>query len=149
MKAALPTLLLVLLSSMTSFAQSRPRKAKNFGSFTVVSDSFNREFRLWYQVRIVIKRDTFAIEDLFADNGSEFDIRPSPDRRYFVIDNLIKGYLEDDDGNRELHEKYKCVIVDVRRKAVVHEMQSDCGGNWDKAGRWTDNGSIVFDPSKN
>jgi hypothetical protein len=146
MKAALPILLIMLLFDMRSVAQARQRKTKSFGSFTVVSDSFNTELGLWYQMRIVVKRDTFIIEDLFPDNGSEFDIRPSADRRYFVIDNIIKGYFEED-GNREPYEKYKCVIVDVRLHRVVHEMQSDCDGAWSKANTWISGGTVVFAPS--
>jgi hypothetical protein len=136
----------VLLLCCSGFAQ-KAVKSKSFGSFTVVADSFNSGFGMWYKLRLVVNKKSFPIRDLAQENGSEFDIRPSPNKRYFVIDNIIKGY-EEMDGKKELHENYTCVIVDVQKRRVMHAMQSECSGEWNKANKWVVNDRVVFDPLK-
>lgn len=119
-------------------ASARSTKYKSFGCFAVFSDSLNTDFNLWYNIRIIAQKDTFLIKDLATDNGSEFFIKPSKNGKFFVLDNIIKGWVEIN-GKRELHENYKCVIVSVKTHKVVQELQSACGGKWNGRNIWIDN----------
>ena len=49
---------------------------------------------------MIIKNDTILIKDLSNENGSELSVRKSPDGKFFVLDNIIKGYVEDGSGNK-------------------------------------------------
>ena len=106
---------------------------------------YDKEMELWYEPRIVDFRnnDSVKIENLSYENGSELYVNVSPNKKYAVIDNIVKGYVEDIE-EKILHEIYFCVIIDIENAKVVETMQSDCSGEWDKNSNWVNNEEIIF-----
>ena len=100
---------------------------------------------LWYKPRIVDFRsnDTVIIQNLAYENGSELDIRVSPNKKYVVIDNIIKGYVA-----QEMYENYQCVLIDIDNAILLYTWQSDCSGEWDKNSNWISGDKIVFPHKK-
>ena len=103
------------------------------------------EMKLWYAPYIVNlnKKDTIKIEGYVYENGSEPDIIVSPNKKYFVLDNIIKGYVEMED-DRILHENYFCAIIDIEKAKMVWRAQSDCSGEWNNEDNWISFDKIVF-----
>jgi len=79
------------------------------------------------------------IQNLVYENGSELDIRVSPNKKYAVLDNIIKGYVA-----QELHENYQCVLIDIDNAILLDTWQSACGGEWDKNNHWISGGETLF-----
>ncbi|MCL2290798.1 MAG: hypothetical protein FWC34_08900 [Bacteroidetes bacterium] len=106
---------------------------------------YDKEMELWYEPHIVYfsKNDTLKIQDFFIENGSDLYVNVSPNKKYAVIDNIAKGYVE---GVEEkiLHEIYFCVIIDIENAKVIETMQSDCSGEWDKDNNWVSGDKIIF-----
>jgi hypothetical protein len=100
---------------------------------------------LWYEPRIVDfdRNDTLKIKGLSYENGFESFVSLSPNEQYVVIDNIIKGYVETPTG-RELHENYKCVLIDLFSARVLDFWQSECSGEWDENSNWVNGDKIVF-----
>jgi hypothetical protein len=99
---------------------------------------------MWYCPRLVINNDTLIIKDLPTENGSELSIRKSPNSNFFVLDNIIKDYIEDGNGNRILHENYTCAIINVKEEKVEQYLESECDGLWSSQNEWISGGSVVF-----
>lgn len=106
--------------------------------------SYNAEFGLYQQPYILQDGIKKNINNYSSDNFSGGEILAiSPNKRFLVMDNIIKGYVEDGE-TKQLHENYLCVIVDVRRQKVVWQMQSDCSGSWNARNEWVSGGKIIF-----
>ena len=114
-------------------------------TYGILFRKYDKELELWYEPRIVdfISKDTAVIQNFTYENGSELDIRVSPNKKYAVIDNIIKGYVETS-TSRELYENYKCVLIDIDNAILLNSWQSDCGGEWDKNNNWISGGEIIF-----
>jgi hypothetical protein len=112
----------------------------------IIFRKYDKELKLWYEPRIVDFRskDTVIIQNFTYENGSELDVRVSPNKNYAVLDNIIKGYMETPSG-RELHENYMCVLIDIDNAILLDFWQSACGGEWDKNNNWVNDGEIIFD----
>ena len=108
---------------------------------------YDERMKLWYEPYIVDlnKKDTIRIKNYNDENGSELDIRVSPNKRYAVMDNIIKGYVETENGE-ELHENYTCTIIDIINANSVMTMQEDCGGEWNNENQWIIGDEIIFNP---
>ncbi|MCP9610878.1 hypothetical protein [Coprobacter tertius] len=136
----------------------QPRQSKIESKDTVVNVSehfailyrkYDNDFKLWYNPYIIRlkENDTVKIAGFSYENGGELDLRISPSKRFVVLDNIIKGYVEDG-VEKILHENYLCDIIDLEQSTVVvGSMQTHCGGEWDEDDRWVDGGKIIFDGS--
>jgi len=117
-----------------------------FKEFKLVFSQFNKEFNLWYSPKLVVNGDTVSIAGFNNENGSELSINKSPNSNYFVIDNIIKGYVENGNGEKILHENFMCVIVNVKKAKVEQSLQSECDGVWNEQNEWVSAGNVVFAP---
>jgi len=119
------------------------------GTHGLLFMKYDNELELWYEPHIIDFRnnDTLEIENLSYENGSELYFNVSPNKKYAIIDNIIKGYIETEDGQK-LHENYFCVIIDIEKAKVVETMQSDCSGEWDKNNNWVSGYEIIFSSTK-
>lgn len=121
-------------------------KIVDLEEFQIVFFQFNKEFNLWYSPKLIVDGDTILITGLDNENGSELSIRKSLNGRFFVIDNIIKGYVENGNGEKALHENFMCVIVNVKKAKVEQSLQSECDGVWNEQNEWVSSGSVVFAP---
>jgi len=115
--------------------------------FSVLYKRYDNDFKLWYDPHIIRlkEKDTIKIAKFSYENGSELNLRVSPNKRFVVLDNIIKGYIEDGD-EKTLYENYLCDIIDLEQSAViVGSIQTHCGGTWDKDDKWVDGDEIIFD----
>jgi len=119
-------------------------KVIHYEEFQLVFTQFNKEFRLWYSPKLVVNTDTLLIEGLANENGSELSISKSPNGNFFVMDNIIKGYVEDGNGEKILHENFTCIIVNVKEAKVIQNLQSECDGSWNNQNEWVSADNIVF-----
>jgi hypothetical protein len=105
---------------------------------------YDKEMKLWYEPHIVDFRndDTLKIKNL--ENGFEAFLSVSPNGKYVVIDNIIKGYVYVTETDSILHENYLCAIIDIENAKIIHSMQTDCGGEWDKNNNWINGDKIIF-----
>ncbi|WP_299253242.1 hypothetical protein [uncultured Cytophaga sp.] len=119
-------------------------KIISFKLFKIIFLEYNNEFKMWYYPKLIINNDTLQIKDLPIENGSELSIDKSPNGKYFVLDNIIKGYVEDDNGNKILHENYTCVIINVKEAKVEQFLQSECDGVWNERNEWISSDNVIF-----
>lgn len=104
---------------------------------------YSKDLSLYYQPMLVKKGRELKVIGFDVDNGSEGDIKVSPNKRYLETSYIIKGYLEEA-GKKILHENYMCVIIDVRKCKVVEQFQSGCDGAWNANNEWVSEGRILF-----
>lgn len=121
-------------------------KIVDLEEFQIVFYQFNKEFNLWYSPKLIVDGDTILITGLDNENGSELSIRKSLNGRFFIMDNIIKGYVEDGNGEKILHENFMCVIVNVKEAKVEQSLQSECDGVWNEQDEWVSSGNVVFAP---
>ena len=109
---------------------------------------YDKELGLWYEPCIIDfkNNDTLKIKNFSYENGSELHFRLSPNKKYVVIDNIIKGYVEIED-DEELYENYMCAILDIINANTVMTMQEDCGGEWNGKNEWISGGKVIFSPN--
>lgn len=115
--------------------------------FSFLYKRYDNDFKLWYDPYIIRlkEKDTVKIAKFSYENGSELNLRVSPNKRFVVLDNIIKGYIEDGE-EKTLYENYQCDIIDLEQSAViVGSIQTHCGGTWDKDDKWVDGDEIIFD----
>lgn len=102
-------------------------------------------FNLYQEPYLVIGKKEYRIKGFSNLNSSSDEIVAlSPDGRYFVMDSISIGYVEGENGEKKLHDNYFCVVVDIFQKSVIHQMQSDCGGEWNAQGQWISNGQVIL-----
>ncbi|MCL2183720.1 MAG: hypothetical protein FWB85_09660 [Chitinispirillia bacterium] len=113
---------------------------------------YNGTLGLWYKPYIVNfdKKDTIEIPLLHDDDynrGSELYCGVSPNLRYVILDYIDKGYAVPEDGEPFLHDKYYCVVADVKNANFLRLLEStDCAGEWDEKNNFTHRRSgILFD----
>ena len=126
-------------------ASSRDTLIALSAGWAIHFSEYDEKLELWYEPRLVDlnKKDTIRIKELSYENGSELFIKVSPDSNFFVLDNIIKGYLETDEDTI-LHENYTCVIIDIKNAIAVWGMQTDCSGEWDNESNWVSGDETVF-----
>lgn len=119
-------------------------KVVNCKEFQLLFTQFNKEINLWYSPKLIVNNDTLLISGISNENGSELSINKSPNGNLFIMDNIIKGYVENDNGEKILHENFTCLIVNVKEAKVELSLQSECDGSWNSQNEWISNGNIVF-----
>jgi len=106
---------------------------------------YDEKMELWYEPYIVDlnNNDTIKIKNYNYENGSIPEIIVSPNVKYFVLDNIIKGYVETEEGEK-LYENYTCMIIDVENANSIMTMQEHCGGKWNNENNWVSGDEIIF-----
>jgi hypothetical protein len=100
-------------------------------------------FDLYYEPFLIVNYQNYLLEGFDNINRSAGDILGfSPNGNYFVMDYLSIGYV-DKEGENVLHENYFCVVVDVLNKRILHQMQSDCDGEWNGQNQWISGEKVV------
>ncbi|ROI04145.1 hypothetical protein EGI16_10115 [Chryseobacterium sp. G0240] len=138
----------IFILFITSFAFSQTKKNLPLifisKSYKLGFNEYNKEFNMYQSPFILKNSKKYKIQDYDNSNYSGGRILSiSPNKRFIVMDYISKGYVEDG-TNKTLYENYLCVIVDIVKKKVVTELQSDCGGKWDKRNRWISDGKVIF-----
>lgn len=141
-------ILLCILLSVVSFSQVKnnikyPFSQKINKDYELVFLRYSRDSNLYSKPRILYKGKLKPISDFEENNYSGIKIRISKNNKYIVIDNITKGYVYTQNDSI-LSENYACVVIDVRKAKIVHRMQSDCAGKWNKKNQWVNDGIIVF-----
>jgi hypothetical protein len=138
---------LIFLSVRVSAQKSKPSKyafcQKVNKDYSIVFLKFNKAFKLYSSPRILQQNRLIKIKDFDEDNFSDISFNIAPNKKYVVMDNIIKGYVQTEKDS-VLHENYTCVILDVKKATIVMSMQTDCGGNWNKKNEWENDGKLLF-----
>ncbi len=112
-------------------------------NYAIVFLKFNKAFNLYSSPRILWQKKLIKIKDFDEDNFSGVHLDIAPNKKYIVMDNIIKGYVQTEKDST-LHENYTCVIVDIKKAKVIMSMQTDCGGNWNKNNEWKNENKLLF-----
>lgn len=133
-----------------SVTQSKDTVINVSERFAILYKKYDNDLKLWYNPYIIRlkERDTVKIAKFPYENGSELGWYPSPSKRFVLLDNIIRGYVEDGD-KKIFYENYLCCIIDLEQSIVVvdsMQMHSE-GGDWDEDDRWVDGSEIIFDGS--
>jgi hypothetical protein len=111
--------------------------------YSIVFLKFNKAFNLYSSPRILWQKKLIKIKNFDEDNFSDVKINIAPNKKYIVMDNIIKGYVQTEKDSI-LHENYTCVILDVKKAKIIMSMQTDCGGEWNKKNEWENDGKLLF-----
>jgi hypothetical protein len=111
--------------------------------YSIVFLKYNKAFKLYASPRILWQNKLIKIKNFDEDNFSDVKINIAPNKKYIVMDNIIKGYVHTEKDS-VLHENYTCVILDVKKAKIIMSMQTDCGGEWNKKNEWGNNGKLLF-----
>ncbi|MFK7949754.1 MAG: hypothetical protein AB8G11_19345 [Saprospiraceae bacterium] len=102
-------------------------------------------FNLYREPYIVVGERQYPIKGYHSINSSSDKIIAlSPNGRYFIMDSISIGEIEDENEELQLHDNYFCVVVDLLHKRVIHQMQSHCDGEWNAQGQWVKDGQIIL-----
>lgn len=112
-------------------------------TISIAFESYSSKLGLYYHPRLVRNGKAVKLKGYDETNGCDEDIKLSPNARYLTMSHIIKGYVLEN-NKRILHENYLCVIVDIKGARVVEDMQSDCGGEWNKSSQWISGDRIIF-----
>ncbi|WP_288446874.1 hypothetical protein [uncultured Chryseobacterium sp.] len=139
-------LIFLLLINYITYSQTK----KDFPLISIAKDcelgfnEYNKEFNMYQEPFILKSGKKYKIKGYDNANYSVGQILSiSPNKRFIVMDYISKGYVEDG-TSKTLYENYLCVIVDVLNRKVVMELQTDCGGKWNKQDRWVNDGKVIF-----
>lgn len=137
-----------LMIFIFSFSQKKEvikyaHSQKISSDYELVFLKYNKDYNLYSKPRIIYKNKLKIIIGFDDNNFSGAKINISKNRKYFVLDNIIKGYVYVQNDSI-LHENYNCVIIDVKNSKIVYRMQTDCGGLWNKKNQWVHNNEILF-----
>ncbi|MBP2615799.1 hypothetical protein [Chryseobacterium jejuense] len=139
-------LLILLQLSSIVFSQSgkKPPVITISKFYKLGFKTYDKEFKMYQNPFILNGHKKYKIEGYGSMNYSEGELLGiSPNKKYIVLDHISKGYA-DDGVHKRLYENYLCVIVDVPKKKVVMNMQSDCSGEWNKNNQWVSNNNVIF-----
>jgi len=104
---------------------------------------FDETQKLWKIPKLIKNdKDTINIKNWDNEWGSELDIRLSPNKRYMVLDAIIKGFLNN--NKEELYENYTCQLIDIYNSKDLDSFQEYCGGEWNKNNEWISNEEVIF-----
>ena len=138
---------LLMLCVITSLEAKQQRKLMGLKHISPQLDfgfeRYSKEWSLYYQPILVKAGKELKVIGFDLDNGSEGDIKVSPNKRYLETSYIIKGYIEEA-GKKILHENYMCVIIDLRKSKVVEQFQSGCDGDWNERNQWVSEMRILF-----
>jgi hypothetical protein len=111
--------------------------------YELVFLKYNKDYNLYSKPRILYKNKLKIVSGFDDNNYSEAQINISNNKKYFVLDNIIKGYVYMQNDSI-LHENYTCVIIDIKNSKIVYRMQTDCAGVWNTKSQWVYGNKILF-----
>jgi hypothetical protein len=111
--------------------------------YSIVFLKYDKTYKLYASPRVLWQNKLIKIKDFDEDNFSDISFNIAPNKKYVVMDNIIKGYVQTEKDS-VLHENYTCIILDVKKAKIVMSMQTDCGGNWNKKNEWENDGKLLF-----
>ncbi len=137
-------LMLLLTSSLEAKQQRKLFGVKHISpQLDIGFKRYSKEWSLYYQPMLVKAGREMKVQGFDLGNGSEGEIKVSPNKLYLETSLIIKGYIEEE-GKKILHENYMCVIIDIRKCKVVEQFQSGCDGDWNSRNQWVSGGDILF-----
>jgi hypothetical protein len=145
------SILLYLLVSVVSISYSQINSSNKFATQKINSKcklvflKYEKVSNLYSNPRIIFNHKIKKIKGFDVENYSSKKIKISPNKKYFVMDYIIKVYIYNNDKDSTYYENYKCVIIDVKQLKIVQFMQSDCGGEWNSKNQWVNNDAILFE----
>lgn len=112
---------------------------------------YDKEMDLYYLPYLIKNGKSLPIKNYNHDNGCDLgsmNSSVSSNGKYFIIGNIIKGYV-DDGIKKRLHENYLCSIVDIEGDSiVVGSLQERCSGTWNNKNQFIFENEIVFEGNK-
>lgn len=109
---------------------------------------YDKNTDLYYQPYLIKNGETLPIKNYPIDNGCNsgyIDLKVSPNKKHFIIENIIKGYSNDGEGEK-LHENYLCSIVNIEGDSIaLGSLQDRCDGEWNNKNQFVFENKIVFD----
>ncbi|WP_269236276.1 hypothetical protein [Flavobacterium flavigenum] len=142
--------LLIICSLLSNFLFSQKKSLAKYAlsqkissDYELVFLKYNKDYNLYSNPRILHKGKLKLVSAFDENNYSGAKIKISKNKKYFVLDNIIKGYVYVQNDSI-LHENYNCIIIDVKNSKIVYRMQTDCGGFWNKKNQWVHNNEILF-----
>ena len=111
--------------------------------YSIVFLKFNKTFKLYSSPRILWQNKLIKIKDFDDNNFSGGKIQIAPNKKYVVMDNIIKGFIQKEKDSI-LHENYTCVLINVNKAKIITSMQTDCGGKWNTKSGWENDGKLIF-----
>ena len=119
------------------------KKVQLSGSTQLAFAKHDTVFDLYYEPFLIVNYKNYPLEGFDNINRSNGDILGiAPNGNYFIMDYLSIGYIEKN-GENILYENYFCVVVDILNKRILHQMQGDCGGEWNGQNQWISSGKVV------
>ncbi|WP_118975044.1 hypothetical protein [Taibaiella koreensis] len=112
--------------------------------YTLVFLAKDKSSALYRQPRIKAGNTVKKIDGFDDGNFSSKRIKLSPDGNYVTVENIIRGYVQQSETDSVFHENYGCAIVDLKKAKVVHYLQSDCDGAWNKQNEWISDDKVIF-----
>jgi hypothetical protein len=134
--------------SVSAFSQNKqsakyPFCQKVNKEYSIVFLKFNKSYNLYSSPRILWQNKLVKIKNFEEDNFAGTKLKVAPNKKYVVMDNIIKGYVHTEKDSM-LHENYTCVILDIKKAKIIMSMQTDCGGDWNKKNEWENDGKLLF-----
>ena len=148
MNAKYTVVILLIFSCNLVFLQKKdavkyPLSQRIANDYKLVFLKHNKDYNLYSKPRILYKNKLKLISGFDDNNYSGAQINISNNKKYFVMDNIIKGYIYTQIDS-VLHENYTCVIIDIKNSKIVYQMQTDCGGKWNTKNQWVYDNKVLF-----
>ncbi|MFT4603052.1 MAG: hypothetical protein ACI857_003239 [Arenicella sp.] len=94
---------------------------------------YDEEFKLYYFPHIISSTDTMKIPDFNAGCDRAYDL--SPDGEYMMVGELDIGWVGEGE-DKFLHDRYGCMIIDLKAAKIMNYMDGDCAGQWNELNQW-------------
>lgn len=113
-------------------------------SVSLYFGNYDKVQNLWKNPKLIRnKKDTLDIQNWDNTWGSELSIKSSYDKKFMILDAIIKDEVEDDDKT-QAYENYTCQLIDISNSSVIDSFQENCDGEWNKDNEWVSNNEIIF-----
>ena len=148
MNAKYITIILFIFSCISVFSQKKDvvkyaHSQRINNDYELVFLKYNKDYNLYSKPRILYKGKLKMVLGFDENNYSGAKINISKSKKYFVLDNIIKGYVYTQNDS-VLHENYNCVIIDIKNSKIVYRMQTDCAGEWNAKSQWVYDNKVLF-----
>ncbi|KAF2509088.1 hypothetical protein [Flavobacterium foetidum] len=140
---------IISLFTTFTFSQTKPDKVvfPISTEYKMILKKSSAETSLCQNPIILFRNKEHAISGFDLNNYTSASIKIAPNKLFVVMDYITKGYIQKE-ADSVHYENYHCVIVDIKKYKVVHQMQSDCGGKWNKQNQWVNNNILLFDGNR-
>ncbi|MBD3906219.1 hypothetical protein NAL32_16515 [Chryseobacterium sp. Ch-15] len=113
-------------------------------SVSLYFGNYDKVQNLWKNPKLIRnKKDTLDIQNWDNTWGSELSIKSSYDKKFMILDAIIKDEVEDGDKT-QAYENYTCQLIDISNSSVIDSFQENCDGEWNKDNEWVSNNEIIF-----